>query len=156
MKYIDADQIRSEIEREMGEITYGVGEPKDVYTFCGELLDFLDTIPEQPVEGLEEEIDACWQNWLSPSNQKEVEEVLPKTEFATYARHFYELGCRRTAEMYDDIEYNRQRAEEAEISKGLEEEIERYCGPYNKRPVPDFIDAVARHFAEWGTEHLKR
>ena len=44
-------------------------------------------------KGLEEEIDACWQNWLSPSNQKEVEGVLPKTEFATYARHFAEWGA---------------------------------------------------------------
>lgn len=41
---------------------------------------------------IENEIDACWQNWLSPSNQKEVEGVLPKTEFAMYARHFYKLG----------------------------------------------------------------
>lgn len=47
---------------------------------------------EQPEVDLEKEIDACWQNWLSPSNQKEVEGVLPKTEFAMYARHFYELG----------------------------------------------------------------
>lgn len=27
------------------------------------------------------------------------------------AQCFYDLGCRRTAEMYDEIEYNRQRAE---------------------------------------------
>jgi len=47
---------------------------------------------EQQEVDLEKEIDACWRNWLSPSNQKEVEGVLPKTEFAMYARHFYELG----------------------------------------------------------------
>lgn len=60
---------------------------------------------EEPTEGikgnleeipsnvdLEKEIDACWRNWLSPSNRNEVEEVLPKAEFAMYARHFYELG----------------------------------------------------------------
>ena len=41
---------------------------------------------------LEKEIDACWKNWLSPSNQKEVEGVLPKTEFAMYARHFWNKG----------------------------------------------------------------
>lgn len=51
-----------------------------------------DAILEQPEVDLEKEIDACWQNWLSPLNQKEVEGVLPKIEFATYARHFYELG----------------------------------------------------------------
>lgn len=47
---------------------------------------------KQPEVDLEKEIDACWQNWISPSNQKEVEGVLPKTEFAMYARHFYSLG----------------------------------------------------------------
>ena len=46
----------------------------------------------------EKEIDACWQNWLSPSNQKEVEGVLPKTEFAMYARHFYEIGLKARKE----------------------------------------------------------
>lgn len=48
---------------------------------------------EQPEVYLEKEIDECWQNWLSPSNQKEVEEVLPKVEFAMYARHFAEWGA---------------------------------------------------------------
>jgi len=47
---------------------------------------------KQPEVNLEKKINACWRNWLSPSNQKEVEGVLPKTEFAMYARHFYELG----------------------------------------------------------------
>lgn len=54
--------------------------------------DWLFKKQEKPEVDLEKEIDACWRNWLSPSNQKEVEGVLPKTEFATYARHFYELG----------------------------------------------------------------
>ena len=47
---------------------------------------------KQPEVDLEKEIDACWQNWLSPSNQKEVEGVLPKIEFAMYARHFWNKG----------------------------------------------------------------
>ena len=55
--------------------------------------EFLYGIKDEPSsEDLEKEIDVCWQNWLSPSNQKEVEGVLPKTEFSMYARHFYELG----------------------------------------------------------------
>lgn len=56
--------------------------------------DWLFKKQEQPEVDLEKEIDACWRNWLSPSNQKEVEGVLPKTEFAMYARHFYELGIK--------------------------------------------------------------
>lgn len=50
------------------------------------------TLVEEEPADLEKEIDACWRNWLSPSNQKEVEEVLPKAEFAMHARHFYRLG----------------------------------------------------------------
>ena len=34
--------------------------------------------------------------------------------------------------------------------KELEKEIERYCGARGERPVPDFIEQVARHFAEFG------
>ena len=34
------------------------------------------------------------------------------------ARHFFDLGCRRTAEKYDEIEYNRQRAEEHLATSG--------------------------------------
>jgi len=32
----------------------------------------------------------------------------------------------------------------------LEKEIDEYCGDRSIRPVPDFIDAVARHFYELG------
>ena len=88
---------------------------------------FIDSLPDEPVDyaeelkkckdnplyfydkyvkvkqehsevDLEKEIDACWRNWLSPSNQKEVEGILPKTEFAMYARHFYELGLKARKE----------------------------------------------------------
>lgn len=40
-------------------------------------------------------------------------------------KHFYELGCRRTAEKYDEIEYNRQRAEES-VPNDLEEAADEY------------------------------
>ena len=46
-------------------------------------------------------------------------------DFIAIARHFYELGCRRTAEKYDEIEYNRQRAEES-VPNDLEEAAEEY------------------------------
>ena len=45
-----------------------------------------------------------------------------------FARNFYDLGCRHTAEKYDEIEYNRQRAEESPLpedtvlfNRGVEE-----------------------------------
>lgn len=93
------DQIRAEIEREMGEITYGVGEPKDVYTFCGELLAFIKSLPEQPVEGLEEK------------------------DFVEEVRQYYSNNC-----TWDAL----------------------------KQPMLSVITRCARHFAEWGAEHLKR
>ena len=36
----------------------------------------------------------------------------------------------------------------------LEKEIEEYCGDRSLRPVPDLMEQVARHFAEWGAIHL--
>lgn len=57
------------------------------------------TLVEEESVDLDKEIDACWRNWLSPSNRNEVEEVLPKTEFAMHARHFYELGLNARKEV---------------------------------------------------------
>ena len=76
------------------------------------------------------------------------------------AKQFYELGCRRTAEKYDEIEYNRQRAEEAELSDDLEKEIKRWIHAQrnNGRKLFGWIDMVelaARHFAEWGAKSIK-
>ena len=76
------------------------------------------------------------------------------------AKQFYELGCRRTAEMYDEIEYNRQRAEEAELSEDLEEEIKRWIHAQrnNGRKLFGWIDMVelaARHFYELGQKSKK-
>ena len=98
MKYIYADLLRKEVEKRM-HICDGVFERDSDTYYQGkavayqETLSFIDSLQqEQSSEDLEKEIDVCWQNWLSPSNQKEVEGVLPKTEFTMYARHFYELG----------------------------------------------------------------
>ena len=90
-KYIDAERLIKKFEKMIDDI------PASVDSGAGYVIDevykIIDSLQqEQPEVDLEKEIDACWQNWLSPSNQKEVEGVLPKTEFATYARHFYGLG----------------------------------------------------------------
>jgi len=37
----------------------------------------------------------------------------------------------------------------------LEKEINSYCGTRDIRPVPDFMDAVARHFYELGLNARK-
>ena len=38
--------------------------------------------------------------------------------------------------------------ENESVSDDLEEEIKRYI-PRDKCPIPDFMEAIARHFAEW-------
>lgn len=105
-------------------------------------------------EGLEEEIDRYW---------KEEMPVVTESDLNDIARHFYELGCRHTAVMYDDIEYERQRTEEAE-NKEFEKELHQYWleqkreGVIVDGSIDDYITVqeVARHFAEWGAEHLKK
>jgi flagellar biosynthesis chaperone FliJ len=61
------------------------------------------------------------------------------------ARSFYDLGCRRTAEKYDEIEYNRQREEE-NVQKDLEEAADEYAEKHGFRVPYDgsnnFYDEV--------------
>ena len=71
------------------------------------------------------------------------------------ASHFYDLGCRRTAEKYDEIEYNRQRAEE-QGSDGLEEEIsKKYANDTTTMRTREQYAELARHFAKWGAEQAR-
>lgn len=92
MKYIPADELIAEIRKLRSESC--ISESDDYYEYAkSEIIDIITSLQqEKPEVDLEKEINARWRNWLSPSNQKEVEGVLPKTEFAMYARHFYELG----------------------------------------------------------------
>ena len=67
-------------------------------------------------------------------------------------KYFYELGCRRTAEKYDEIEYKRQRAEES-VPSDLEEAAAEYASDST-----GFIDMTAyRAFiagAEWQASQM--
>ena len=105
MKYIDADKLIAKIQpyyevakcnahyaAETGTSSDCTkwDKAKAIYEHILRMISSLQQ--EQPEVDLEKEIDACWKNWLSPSNQKEVEGVLPKTEFAMYARYFWNKG----------------------------------------------------------------
>lgn len=86
-------------------------------------------IGKQPVEGLDSEIDACWQNWLSPSNQKEAEGVLPKNEFAMYARHFAEWQKKRDdLETADLLAIAHLQGMEQQKEKMLEDAVDGFVG----------------------------
>lgn len=79
------DQIRAEIERQK-EINKKVldGQLRDgcLYAF-NQVLAFLDTLPEQPMEGLEEEIARYLREECSADDEPSVSET---------ARHFAEWG----------------------------------------------------------------
>ena len=64
---------------------------------------------------LEKEIEAYFKDWSMNSYDAFFNEDGYKVSMLgikNIARHFYELGLKRAAEMYDEIEYNRQKAEE--------------------------------------------
>ena len=121
MALIDKETICKEIERRFWD--YGTPlHDEDVTKKVDEILDFLDTLPEQPVEGLEEEVKNYFQgHWpgMETVEQCNTDMHFTPPAIMRLAEHFYELGCRRTTVMYDDIEYERQRAEEAELSGGF-------------------------------------
>lgn len=130
-KYIDAEKLIAAIEKRLKNIRdyingtgmkykgpkfYKARGKESAYDELLSIIYFLQQ--EQPEADLEKEIDACWQDWLSPSNQKEVEGVLPKIEFATYARHFHERG-QSTQYQKDRAEFAKLKAEEWQ--KGFDE-----------------------------------
>jgi len=110
MKYIDTEKLKAKLDEHYRKYQSKYMETRTPYTQG--LIDALDlaeqTIDslqqEKPEVDLEKEIDACWQNWLSPSNQKEVEGVLPKTEFAMYAHHFAEWMTKQGFSQEETVE----------------------------------------------------
>lgn len=118
MALIDKETIRAEIERRMTE-NCALAEKADCFgqraVEDNDILSFLDTLPEQPVKGLEEEL----KRYINSDEYINTRESC----LLLVARHFYELGCRHVAVLYDDIEFERQRRAEEE-SKGLEEATE--------------------------------
>ena len=151
------EKIKAEIERRITDNTFGAKlELIDI-------LAWLDTLEsEKPMnqdEGLNEEI------------KKEMVKlpffIRGKDQIA-FARHFAEWGYLRAAEKYNEIEYNRQRAEE-NIPKDLEEAAHLF----SQSPEPLYSPGHRFHWdddalfgkqiettfiagAKWGAEHLKK
>lgn len=78
MKYIDADKLIAEIDRQ--KIGYNTdGEHTAEYNTCRKILDIITSLlQEQQEVDLEKEIN----KWLDG----------PTTDLRTMARHFFELG----------------------------------------------------------------
>ena len=69
------------------------------------------------IESLEKEQDVDFEkeeDWLFNNYGWE---CLEDIDTVVFAKHFYELGCRHAAVLYDDIEYERQRRQEEEKSE---------------------------------------
>lgn len=101
---------------------------------------------EYPVcEGLEEEIERCV---IEPYYDLDGVAVKGATVYITVndvadlARHFAEWGYLRAAEKYNEVEYNRQRAEES-VPNDLEEAAKEYAKTSFTRPYSDNPDEYA-------------
>ena len=105
MKYIDAEQIRAEIERlkecsvsakmewiDEGYNQNAFAEDCRIASF-DKLLAFLDTLPEQPEVDLEKELDQ-WrhEHFAGERDGHYSGEYLKRSSQLDIARHFYELG----------------------------------------------------------------
>ena len=110
------EKIKAEIERRIKERVQMIKDgdkqtrPNDG-SVSVELMSLLSFI-----ESLEKEQDV--------DLKKEIVEMMAKQPFfikakdqIAFARHFYELGCRHAAVLYDDIEFERQRRCEEEKSE---------------------------------------
>ena len=78
--------IRAEIKRLIADPTLCSTTERKIggHTALLKLVDFLDTLPEQSVEGLEEEISRYLREKCSSDNEPSVSEI---------ARHFAEWGA---------------------------------------------------------------
>ena len=99
-------------------------------------------LQEQPVsEDVEMEIKETELEYQQRSERGEY-----PASIESIARHFYELG----------------RQSKPKVCEGLEEEIKRWLkeGEITDTRYDDYgdndIEATARHFAQWGAEHLKK
>ena len=143
------DQIRSEIERLMKEnssssglegrvldLTYEDG----INTALNDVLEILDTLQEQPVcEDVEMEIKETELEYQQRSERGEY-----PASIESIARHFYELGRQSKQKVCEELEEEIDR-----LWNSFADEVE---GPHN---IFDVYARLARHFAQWGAEHLR-
>ena len=104
---------------------------------------------EKPMQdGLEEEISRTYHDG-SVTDTSDLDHV----SYENIARHFYELGCHRTAEKYDEIEYNRQSAEDG-APKDLEEAANKFAVFYDQGTCDGIAQDCFIAGAKWQAEQL--
>ena len=122
-KYIDSEKLTESInglmlQASQAEQLHLLTKEQEVCIISqlSRVLSFIDSLQkEQPKVDLNEEIE----RFIDAHYHTRFDETLengndPLTvfDFQDIAHHFCEFGLRRAAEMYDEIEYNRQIAEE--------------------------------------------
>ena len=102
--------------------------------YKGKFIAEIDECPlkqEQPEVDLEKEYQEFCNDHPFPWSSQYVNREYIDELCLSVARHFYNLGCRRTAEKADEIEYNRQRSEE-DTPNDLEEAARKSAiAPFN-------------------------
>lgn len=107
-KYIDADLLREKLIERLGlfeELTSDTISPIRIDE-CKKIIGIIDSLQQEQLEvDITEEIEKNVMNLrITPTYD----------ELVRFARHFFELGQKDAANKYDEIEYNRQRAQEQE------------------------------------------
>lgn len=117
-KYIDADKLKAKLDEHYRNYQSKYMETRNPYTLglidgfdlAEQVIDSLQQ--EQPKVDLEKEIIRFLESEESTSHTNAGGYDVAFKDTVKIAHHFYELGLRRAAEMYDEVEYNRQKAEE--------------------------------------------
>lgn len=116
-------KIRNEIERRLKDYweisfhdTNSYNQDTNVKELK-ELLSFLSTLESEKPINLEEEINRYLHEECSDDDEPGIHEI---------AEHFAEWGYLRAAEKYNEIEYNRQRAEES-VPNDLKEAADNFA-----------------------------
>lgn len=127
---------------------------------CNRILKFLDTLQEQPAcEGEEEEYEQIKQKVCSdcPSH---------KDDYCGYVKRQLQRKCNYLSDVMYGYELGRQ--SKPTTAEGLEEEITEFIANHYEVDYYDglqhhgeYLDTydvedIARHFAQWGAEHLKK
>ena len=147
---VSAEVLR--IIRESDCSQWGLGK----MSACNRILKFLDTLQEQPVcEGEEEEYEQIKQKVCSdcPSH---------KDDYCGYVKRQLQRKCNYLSDVMYGYELGRQSKQK--VSEELEEEIDKRWKEWiseDKEQVEGILPKsefafYARHFAEWGAEHLKK
>ncbi len=123
-------KIKAEIENALHILGPGYNEMEmGQISAYGHILSFLSTLESEKPMTLEEEINL----WISENENIHHGDKLMVWLLKEVARHFAQWGYLRAAEKYDEIEYNRQRAEES-VPNDLEEAAKKYATEWHKNP----------------------